>query len=75
MISCVCLLFYQHFIYIRVAVFSYGICIQSELLISGHPRCNIIYSFSLCYELLSGLRSSLRIFRFLCFTSAVSNKL
>ena len=41
----------------------------------GHPRCNMIYSFSLFYGPLSGLSSLLRIFCFLCFTSAVSNKL
>ena len=34
----------------------------------GHPRCNIIDSFSLFYGLLSGLGSLLRIFCFLCFT-------
>ena len=34
---------------------------------SGHPRCNIIYSLSLFYGLLSGLGSLLRMF--------VSNKL
>ena len=31
----------------------------------GHPRCNIIYSFSLIYGLLSGLNSLLRKFFFL----------
>ena len=38
----------------------------------GHPRCNVIYLFSLFYGLLSGLGSLLRMFCFLCFTSAVS---
>ena len=38
-------------------------------------RCNIIYSFSLFYGLLSGLGSLLRMFCCLCFTSAVTNKL
>ena len=38
----------------------------------GHPRCNIIYLFSLFYGLLSGLGSLLRMFCFLCFMSAVS---
>ena len=38
----------------------------------SHPRCNIIYLFSLYYGLLSGLGSLLRMFCFLCFTSAVS---
>ena len=38
----------------------------------GHPRCNIIYLFSLFYGLLSGLVSLLRMFCFLCFMSAVS---
>ena len=41
----------------------------------GHPRCNIIYLFSLFYKPLSGLGSLSRMFWFLCFTSAVSNKL
>ena len=41
----------------------------------GHLRCNIIYSFSLFFGLSSGLGSLLRMFGFLCFTSAVSNKL
>ena len=35
----------------------------------------IICSFSLLYKLLSELGSSLRMFCFLCFMSAVSNKL
>ena len=34
-----------------------------------------VYSLSLFYGLLSGLGSLLRMFWFLCFTSAVSNKL
>ena len=42
---------------------------------SGYPRCNIIYSFSLFYRLLLGLGLLLRMFCFLCFTSAVRNKL
>ena len=42
---------------------------------TGHLRCNIIYSFSLFFGLSSGLGSLLRMFGFLCFTSAVSNKL
>ena len=46
-----------------------------SLIISGHPRCNKIYSFSVFYGLLSGLGSFLRMFFFHCFTSAVSNKL
>ena len=41
----------------------------------GNPRCNIIYSLSLFYGLLSGLGSLFRMFCSLCFTSAVSNKL
>ena len=40
-----------------------------------NPRCNLIYSFSLFYGLLSGLGSLFRMFCCLCFTSAVSNKL
>ena len=39
----------------------------------GRPRCNIIYSFSLFYGLFSELDSLLRMFCFLCFTSAVGN--
>ena len=56
------------------------ICFQQlesfNLLFQGHPRCNIIYLFSLFYGLLSGLGSFLRMFCFLCFTpaSAVSNQ-
>ena len=42
---------------------------------TSHPWCNVIYSSSLFYGLLSGLGSLLRMFCFLCFTSAVSNKL
>ena len=38
----------------------------------GHPRCNIIYLFSLFYGLLSGLVSLLRMFLFSLFLSAVS---
>ena len=41
----------------------------------GYPRCNIIYSFSLFYGLFSGLGLLLRMFCFLCFTSAARNKL
>ena len=41
----------------------------------GHDWCNIIYSFSLFYGLLSGLGSLLGVFCFLCFMSAVSYKL
>ena len=41
----------------------------------GYPRCNIIYSFSLFYGPLLGLGLLLRMFCFLCFTSAVRNKL
>ena len=33
----------------------------------GHPRCNIIYLFSLFYGLLSGLGSLLRMFLFSLF--------
>ena len=42
---------------------------------TSHPWCNVIYSSSLFYGLLSGLGSLLRMFCFLCFTPAVSNKL
>ena len=38
-------------------------------------RYNIIYSFSLFYGLFLGLGLLLRVFCFLCFTSAVRNKL
>ena len=48
----------------------YGLC-----LFLGYSQCNIIYSFSLFYGLLSGLGSLLRVFCFLCFTSAASYKL
>ena len=42
----------------------------------GHLQCNIIiYLLSLFYGPLSGLGSLLRMVCFLCFTSAVSNKL
>ena len=34
--------------------------------IMGHPRCSIIYSFSLFYGLLSGLHSLLRMFCLFC---------
>ena len=49
--------------------------VSIEWELKGHPRCNIIYSFSLSCRLLSGLGSLLRMFRFLCVTSAVSSKL
>ena len=49
---------------------AYGLC-----RFLGHPCCNIIYSFSLFYGLLSGLGSLLGVFCFLCFMSAVSYKI
>ena len=49
---------------------AYGLC-----RFLGHPWCNIIYSFSLFYGLLSGLGSLLGVFCFLCLMSAVSYKL
>ena len=49
--------------------------VQFGLLLRGCPRCNIIYSFSLFYGLLLGLGLLLRMFCFLCFTSAVRNTL
>ena len=49
--------------------------VSIEWELNGYPRCNIIYSFSLSHKLLSGLGSLLRMFCFLCVTSAVSSKL
>ena len=46
-----------------------------EYLFLGHHPCNIISSLSLFYGLLPGLGSLLRMFCWLCFASAVSNKL
>ena len=46
-----------------------------EYLFLGHHPCNIISSLSLFYGLLPGLGSLLRMFCWLCFASAVNNKL
>ena len=56
-------------------IYSYRKKKSLEWELKGHPRCNIIYSFSLSCRLLSGLGSLLRMFCFLCVTSAVSSKL
>ena len=60
---------------LRVCRSAVCVCRTPEVKNLGYPRCNIIYSFSLFYGLLLGFGLLSRMFCFLCFTSAVRNKL